>query len=207
MQTNTFKQMKPIAKNILKFVVNNLLIVSGVATVISGFVLQLGFHIGSGGRHEPPAEQLQNAAVEPLRAIETTHTVWGLDYISWTVVHKTVIVLLSILMVYHLASHWKWYKAVFIRCLIGKTRQVIILSVLFVAVAFTGLAPWLVDLSGNCNSFRFFLIEIHDKLTLLLTIFLILHIVKRLKWFPATFRQLISQWQNHKTSAKSDKTY
>jgi hypothetical protein len=34
-------------------------------------------------------------------------------------------------------------------------------------------------------------IEIHDKITLILIVFLILHIIKRLKWFSSAFGKLM----------------
>jgi len=71
-----------------------------------------------------------------------------------------------------------------------KNLQVIILTVLFILVALTGLIPWFIDLSGTINGFRVGLIEIHDKLTLVLIIFLVLHFVKRSKWYKLAYKKV-----------------
>jgi hypothetical protein len=93
-------------------------------------------------------------------------------------------------MVYHTYVHRKWYKGVITKHLIGKNKQVIILSVLFLLVAVTGLISWFIDLSGGNSIFRMLFIEIHDKLTLILIVFLVLHFIKRAKWFAAAYAKL-----------------
>ncbi|HEX3008207.1 MAG TPA: hypothetical protein VHO90_11405, partial [Bacteroidales bacterium] len=72
----------------------------------------------------------------------------------------------------------------------AKNLQPIILSVLFIIVALTGLIPWIVTLWGNHNHSRLFLIEIHDKLAIVLTVYLVLHVAKRLKWFSNVYGKL-----------------
>ncbi|BDX39113.1 hypothetical protein CYCD_24680 [Tenuifilaceae bacterium CYCD] len=179
--------MKPQNRCIVDFVVNNLLIITGAATIVSGFVLQLGFHIGNTNRHY----EHNTPDVEPL--IDTSSTVWGIDYATWSAIHKVVIVLLLFLMVYHIAIHWKWYRGVLARHLVRKNQQVIVLSFLFILVALTGLIPWFIDLLGNRNFLRLILIEIHDKISILLIIYLILHVVKRAKWFLSTLGKVRSK--------------
>jgi len=123
--------------------------------IVSGLVLQLGFHIGgSGGQHE------HAIGIDPL------NTVWGIIYTDWSTIHKIVVVLFSLLMIFHI-----------------KNKQVKTLSILFLLVAITGFVPWLIDLSGSSGTLRLFFIEIHDKIALILVIYLILHIIKRRKWF------------------------
>lgn len=167
---------KTIKRTFNSFLINNLLLVSGLLMGFSGLVLQLGFHMGG------PDEQ--------VRQIDTSKIVCGLNYPAWSVIHKFVIVFFSLLMIYHTFIHWKWYKVVITKNLIGKNRQVFILSVLFLLVAVTGLVPWFIDLSGSTSNLRMLFIEIHDKLTLILIAFLILHIAKRAKWFTATYEKL-----------------
>jgi len=82
--------------------------------------------------------------------------------------------------IYHTYIHWRWYKGVITKHLIGKNRQSIILSVLFLLVAITGLVSWIIDLAGSSSILRMLFIEIHDKLTLIFIVFLILHLLKEL---------------------------
>jgi hypothetical protein len=132
-----------------------LLLFFGIAMIISGLVLQLGFHMGSSaGQHEH------------TRGFETSKAIWGIIYNDWSTIHKIVVVLFSLLMIFHI-----------------KNKQVITLSILFLLVAITGFVPWFIDLSGNSVTSRLIFIEIHDKIALILVIYLILHIIKRRKWF------------------------
>lgn len=183
------KQRKHTFNNLL---INNLLLLSGLAMIFSGLALQIGFHMG--GHDEPRIEahgtQFQPMQYEQLRQIDLSKIVFGFNYPAWSAIHKFVIVFFSLLMIFHIYVHWKWYKGVIAKHLIGRNRQVIILSVLFLLVAFTGLVPWVIDLSGSTSILRMLFIEIHDKIALILMVFLILHITKKLKWFISNFEKL-----------------
>jgi len=176
--------------NFNNFIINNLLLVVGLAMMFSGLVLQIGFHMGE-HQVDAPIVQPQSIQYEQLRAIDITKIVCGFNYPDWSAIHKVVIVLFSLLMIYHTYVHWKWYKGVITKHLVGRNRQVFILSVLFLLVAVTGLIPWVIDLTGGSETLRMHFIEIHDKITLILIVFLILHIIKRLKWFSSAFGKLM----------------
>lgn len=113
--------------------------------------------------------------------------VLGLNYHNWSVVHKISIVVLSLFAIYHIYQHWKWYKLVIKKRLFAKNQQVLIFSLLFVLVAITGLIPWFIDLLKEDEMQRKAFIEIHDKLAIILAIYLILHVIRRMKWFFTTF--------------------
>ncbi|MFA6873199.1 MAG: DUF4405 domain-containing protein, partial [Bacteroidaceae bacterium] len=147
------------------FLINHFLLFTGCVMIVSGLTLQLGFHVGG-----PEGHQLNRQVEE-----------------HWSDIHKFAAVLFSLLMVYHIYTHRKWYKVVISKQLFGKNKQVIILSVLFLLVAISGFLPWFIHLSGGINVLRFILIEIHDKIALLLILFLALHLMKRYKWFTATY--------------------
>jgi magnesium-transporting ATPase (P-type) len=191
------KQRKKIFNN---FIINNLLLLTGILVIISGLSIQFGYHIGGddgprGHRYDIPAgfenhEQEQPVQYEKVRGIDTKKTILGLRYNSWTVLHKYVIFFFLLLMLYHVSIHWKWYKGVVSRNLIGKNKQVAILTVLFLLVVLTGLVPWFIDLSGSSMEIRLLFIELHDKLSLFLIIFIILHIVKRTKWYLSAYKKL-----------------
>jgi len=172
-------------KNLLGFTVNSLLIVFGIETMLTGYVLQIGFHIGNEGRQPQRTEQ-----VEQLRQIDPTQTVWNIDYTTWTVLHKVVIVILLLLMVYHLVTHWKWYVGVFSKHVAHKNKLMVTLTVLFLLVTFTGIIPWAINIISCGAQSRFFLIELHDRLAIFLTVFLLWHIIKKLQWYVNTYRKL-----------------
>lgn len=160
--------MKPRNSQISSFMVNNLLLLSGSLMIVSGFVLQLGFHIGNQVRSNQRLNHSHDSTFEQVRFINPTDTVWDIKYTTWSILHKVVIVIFTLLMIYHIIVHWKWYKGVFGKHLVFKNRQAIILSSLFFLVALTGLIPWFIDLFGNKSILRLFLIELHDKLAILL---------------------------------------
>lgn len=161
-----------MGNNINRFIANIGLFIFGIASAFSGMLIQINYHMGNHGN------------------IATDDFVFGINYHGWTVIHKVSIVVLSLLMIYHIWQHWKWYKVVFTKRLFAKNRQVLIFSILFVVVAITGLIPWFIDLLKGDEIQRKAFIEIHDKLTIILTIYLILHILKRWKWFFTTFEKI-----------------
>lgn len=148
-----------------RYLLNALLLLVGVLSVFSGVLIQFNYHMGHHG------------------GIASQHDVLGIGYTAWTAIHKISIVVLSILMVMHLALHAKWYLGVFKKRLFSKNRQVLTLTIVFLFVALTGLIPWAIDSFSSNGLLRKGFIEIHDKLALILTVYLILHVVKRAKWY------------------------
>jgi hypothetical protein len=167
-----------MGKNINQFTINLGLLMLGIATVFSGMLIQVKYHMGNHG----------NIAINDF--------VIGINYQGWSVIHKISIVALSLLMICHIYLHWKWYKVVITKKLISKNQQVLILSLLFIVVAITGLTPWYIDLLNGNEMQRKAFIEIHDKLALILTIYLILHIIKRLRWFFTTLEKIKKETQH-----------
>lgn len=159
----------------LAFTIGSGLIISGFTMIFSGLLIQVKYHIGNQAN------------------LKASDIVFGLNYEGWSVIHKISVVLFSALMIYHFYQHWKWYKIVFVKKLITKNRQVLILSLLFILVAITGLTPWIIDLLKGDDMLRKGFIEIHDKLAILLSVYLIMHIIKRLKWFFTTFEKMTKQ--------------
>lgn len=183
------KQKKQIFNS---FLINNLLLLSGLITIVSGLVIQLGFHMGETDGASEDIHEIGSKSMtyEQVRTIDPTKTMCGYNYSDWSAIHKFAIVFLTLFTIYHVYTHWKWFKGVIAKKLITKNLQVITLSVLFLLVAITGLVPWAIDLLGSTSVFRFIFIEIHDKLALILLIYLILHLIKRNKWFMATYIKL-----------------
>jgi len=158
-----------MGNNVNRFTVNLGLLIFGIITVFSGMLIQIKYHMGNHG----------NIAINDF--------VLGLNYHDWCVVHKISIVVLSLFAIYHIYQHWKWYKAVISKRLFAKNQQVLIFSLLFVLVAITGLTPWFIDLLKGNELLRKVFIEIHDKLAIILVVYLILHVIRRMKWFFTTF--------------------
>ena len=182
-------------KTLIAFIINNLLLTAGVVMILSGLILQLGFHMGAHGEQsfERRHALLQSMQYEELRGINMNKIVCGLNYANWSTTHKIAIVIISLVMAYHIYTHWKWYKAFITKRLIRKNIQIISLTVLFLLVAITGLVPWITDLSGGTSVVRLVFIEIHDKIALILVVYLVLHVIKRKNWFATTYTKLIKE--------------
>lgn len=162
-------------KYINRFIIDLGLIVFGIATVFSGMLIQVKYHMGSHG----------NIAINDC--------VLGINYQSWSAIHKVSIVILSLLMIYHVCHHWKWYKGVISKKLITKNQQVLTLTLLFVLVAITGLTPWFINLLKGDEMLRKAFIEIHDKLAVLLFFYLVFHVVKRFRWYETAYKRIKTQ--------------
>lgn len=154
-----------------KFIINFGLLLSGLSASVSGIVIQVGYHIGNHGM------------------TELNKLVLGIGYQLWTDIHKLTIVIFTLLMIFHFALHLNWYKTVFKNKRITKNMQLITFSALFLLVAITGFIPWFTSLFNDTDTIRKALIEVHDKLALIFFVYMILHVLKRLKWFH---RSLIS---------------
>ena len=158
-----------------KFIINLSLLLIGSLMIFSGFLIQFEYHMGNQGE------------------IDANHSVLRIYYSGWSAIHKISIVLLSVLMIFHINQHWKWYTTVIRKKLAAKNKQVITLTIVFLLVAISGYISWFIHLSGGSELIRKIFIEIHDKLTLVLTLYLILHLVKRFKWFTVTFSSLMKR--------------
>lgn len=139
------------------------LILFGLVSIYSGFVLMIDFHMGSHG------------------TINQIQTHFSLSYSSWALTHKIGILIFSSLLAIHLILNHKFYSIILRKRLFKKNKQIIILSTLFIIVAISGYLPWLMSLRSESNIIRKILIEIHDKFSIIFSIYLILHVVMRIK--------------------------
>lgn len=155
-----------------KLIVNLGLLISVIFTIFSGLLIQIEYHMGN----------------HTHKLIDKS--VIGLDYSDWSSFHKFAIVMLTVFVAIHFSLHWKWYKTVFTKRLLNKNRQVITLSIIFLFVAVTGFVPWIIDLADGNDLNRKAFIEIHDKIAIILSIYFILHIIKRFKWFVSTIEKM-----------------
>jgi len=153
-------------------IINLGLLSSGLFAIFSGLLIQVQYHIG---HHVSDSANKYSL---------------GLNYASWSGLHKFVITFLLVFVVLHIYLHWKWYKAVIAKRLVNKNRQVILLTIIFVLAALTGILPWIIHLAEGNKMLRKAFIEIHDKIAIILAVFFILHIMKRLKWFLITFKKI-----------------
>jgi hypothetical protein len=169
------KRIVKMGKHFYSFIINLGLFISGLLAVFSGLLIQVEYHMGNHGN------------------IAINDHVFGISYYGWSDIHKISIVILSLLVIFHISLHWKWYKVVIKNRFVAKNMQVLTLSVVFILVAITGLIPWFIALLNGDVMLRKAFIETHDKLAIILSVYLILHVIKRLKWFFNTFEKMINK--------------
>lgn len=153
-QTNRQKQ--------ITFIVNSVLIVLGIATSISGLIIQCHYH---------------------LQSFSDETTVLALCRKEWNAIHVWTSIGFLIATIYHIWSHRKWYKNLFIKNYSVKQRPTTILTILTFIVVITGLIPLFIYYLGGSSAFRFLMIEIHDKVAILFIIVASRHTIKRWKWY------------------------
>jgi len=151
-----------------KFKLNLCLLIIGIVLTGSGFLLQFNYHMGHHGY------------------IITSDKVLGLHYYCWSMFHKISSVIFSIIVLMHLYVNYNWIKGVVTKHLTNKHKQVFIFSILFIISAVTGFAAWCFSTIEADELSRKTYIEIHDKITLILFVFLILHVWKRRKRIDLT---------------------
>ncbi|MPM40337.1 hypothetical protein SDC9_86977 [bioreactor metagenome] len=154
-----------------RLVINLGLLILAIFTIFSGLLIQIEYH-------------MDNQSHELI-----DKSVFGLAYSDWSTFHKFSIIILSILVGFHINLHWKWYKTVIAKRLLNKNIQVITLTIIFFLVAITGFVPWIIDFTDGNEIIRKAFIEFHDKIAIILSIYFILHIIKRLKWFLTTIEK------------------
>ncbi|MCU4158092.1 DUF4405 domain-containing protein [Carboxylicivirga sp. A043] len=155
-----------------KMLINIGLLVFLIFTIVSGLLIQIKYHIGM------HSENIMDKSVISF------------DYYDWSCFHKISIVPLFVLIVFHISLNWKWFRTVISKRLFNKNRQVITLTLIFVLVAITGFVPWIIDLAEGNEMTRKRLIEFHDKIAIILSIYFILHIMKRLKWYLTSIEKM-----------------
>ncbi len=180
---NSRQDKKTASALSLSATINISLLIFTVITALSGFILQIGYHMGGHG--------LINTSVRYLE----------MDYYSWAMIHKASILLITPLFITHTILHWNWYRSIVKGKKLKGKNKTLILTSLFMMVALTGYLSWIIHIAEGSEMIRKLMIELHDKLTILLFVFLLIHIAGRLRWFKNLFRDLFKK-KTKQTPAK-----
>ncbi len=152
------------------FYVNLAALVPFLVTIATGMVLQLQYHM----HHLPDCSP-----------------VLGLGRHGWLTLHKISAVTSLACILHHCAHHWKFIVTVTKKKLYRKKMSSAVVSyylfVIFVPTALTAILSW-TFMTGRA---RFMLVEVHDKLALLLVFVFSAHLVTRAGWMVKTYRTLV----------------
>ena len=143
------------------FVIDWILIVVFIVSVISGFSLHI---VGHGNNHE----------------------LWH----NWAVFHVFGSVLFLYVIIFHVTTHWGWYKGIIKNGIGRKSKVTAVLSIIFLLLSVTGIA--LLGVNGINSPLGLW----HYKIGIITTAIAVGHIIKRL---PALHKSL-----NTKKSSSND---
>ncbi|MFA5404840.1 MAG: DUF4405 domain-containing protein [Ignavibacteria bacterium] len=135
------------------------LAISGFYFILSGLLIQFKYHM-----HDRFHQTL----------------LLGMDYTKWNAIHIIASLLGLLLICIHVYHHRKWYFRIFKNKKLPKQKPTLIISIIFVIMAITGLLA-LTAKYLNLNDMRFMFIEIHDKFGILLSVLLTGHFLRRSK--------------------------
>ncbi len=151
--------------------VNALNFIPFVLLAATGLILQIEYHM----HHLPDASY-----------------VMGFNRPEWLGIHKLLAVVSLAGIAVHCVSHSKFIasttRRLFDKTYRGRIASSYWLFLVYIPTLLTAMASWLL-LGGNELSRRS-LVEVHDKLALVLVVLSVVHVVTRFKWMVKTFQRI-----------------
>jgi len=144
-------------KSLNKIALNWTTFLSCALLVISGFIIQINFHIGD------------------------SELALGMTRETCEFFHKISSLIAGICISIHITNNYKWYRTVIKNSLFKRNIALTILTLFFIATALSGYAPWVMDALFGTNQIRNVIIEIHDKIGIIFTAFLLIHLQKKIR--------------------------
>ena len=134
------------------FVIDWILIVVFIVSAISG----VGLHIAGHGN---------------------SHEVWH----NWAVVHVLGSILFLVAIIFHVTTHWGWYKGIIKKGIGRKSKVTAVLSIIFLLLSVTGIV--LLGINGANSPLGLW----HYKIGIAMTAIAIVHTIKRLSILRKSF--------------------
>lgn len=106
-----------------------------------------------------------------------SHEVWH----NWAVFHVLGSVLFLIAIIFHVATHWGWYKGIIKNGIGRKSKVTVVLSIVFLLLSVTGIVLF------GVNGANFPLGLWHYKMGIAMTAIAIVHTIKRLSILRKSF--------------------
>jgi hypothetical protein len=105
-----------ISKSTINLSLVSLLGAGGIIEAVSGFVLWFGLPHSGGG-------------FQGGRGLRVVSQFWGLDRTAWTDLHDWAAVALIVIVIAHIAIHWKWWACIFKKAIRLGRRETCTLAV------------------------------------------------------------------------------
>jgi hypothetical protein len=167
--SNSSANMKRnISKRSLNFRINLISFFPVLVLALSGLIIQFHYH---------------------MKGYPDHYEVWGFDRTHWLLLHKVCAVTCVLLILLHLYLHWNWLKMALTKRRLTSGKRIkknsLWLSIVFMLATLTSVLSWLI-IDDPLPAKH--IIEIHDKLGIVLTILLINHIIQHFNWFIRLFQ-------------------
>jgi len=138
--------------------INVSLLVASMAALVSGFLIQVTYHMGHG--------------------VSAGRTTWGWDYPTWALFHQLSSAALLTFAAWHLYLVRKSLLAILKRNSAWR-RQGPILFATFAAAVTTALLAWSLAEGFDQHLAERVLVEVHDKVVIPMSVLLVLHVWQR----------------------------
>lgn len=128
--------------------------------IITGLVLQFEYHM----YHKPEL-----------------HFVFGFNKFSWLLLHKISSIISLIGIIVHCIIHWKFISTITKKIFTKKQKSEFLISyslfIIFIPTALTAISSWI--FYKYSDNTRLLLMEIHDKIALVLIVLSLIHVILR----------------------------
>ena len=159
----------------INFYLNLLNFIPFLIVIITGLILQIAYHM-----HRLPDNYL----------------VSGLNKPGWLLLHEISASISLAGIIIHCMLHWKFITTTTKKIFNRKSKTRILSSyyllIIYIPTFLTSIGSWI--FFNDKDSTRHTLVEIHDKLALILIIFSLIHIISRFGWMMRTY-QKITNWK------------
>jgi hypothetical protein len=143
------------ARPVPRRLVTSALLASGIASTLSGFLIQVHYHMH-----------------------RATAAVWGYGYATWALVHQLSSVAFLVVVLSHLSLNWKPLLSL-VRRRTARRSLGLSVTVLFLLAVVSALAAWGAFLLVGQGTVEKALVEMHDKVTIPFSGLLLLHVWRR----------------------------
>lgn len=120
-------------------------------------------------------------------------TVIGVNRSGWLCLHKIASVIALLGITIHVYLHTGWIKMLFKKKTLRRanktTKITVLLLIAFIAASLTGITCWLI-LPAHVRLDTFEIIEIHEKIGIVLTVLFIFHFVNHWRWIAGKLRNM-----------------
>jgi hypothetical protein len=168
------RQPKNVSQSIIiNFYLNLLNIIPLLIVVITGLILQIKYH---------------------MHIIPDDYLILGLNRSGWLLLHKIWAIISLTGIIVHCIVHWQFIAAT-TKNIFNQKSKISLLSsylllVIYTPTFLTSMGSWI--FLNDKDSARYTLVEIHDKLALLLIIIIVVHVISRFGWMVKTYKKLIT---------------